>query len=109
MTISVKEHLIEMIEKNGDRYYDLLKSYRIVANSHSLWKYEVSEAALEETSLPCFIEQIDSYPIEKLISGQAYHNFGKKLISITVKPIKTTFIVPYNRNSKEGSLLFPEI
>lgn len=58
-------------------------------------------------SLPDFVENIDNYPIKDLISGQAYHNKNKKLISITVKPIKTTFIVPYYMSSAEGTLLFP--
>jgi len=111
MSISIlSENFTEVVQdKKANNNCMLLKNYRISVNSYSLWKYEVSEAAFKETSLPYFIEHIDDYPIDKLISGQAYHNYGKKLISITVKPIKTTFIVPYHTHSKEGSLLFPGI
>jgi len=82
-------------------------NFTVLIDNHTMWKYEVSEAALKEKGLLDFIKNIDDYPIEKLISGQAYHNKNKKLISITVKPIKTTFIMPYYRNSREGTLIFP--
>lgn len=84
-------------------------NFTVLINNHTMWKYEASEAALKEKGLLNFIENIDDYPIEKLISGQAYHNKSKKLISITVKPIKTTFIIPYYRNSIEGTLIFPNL
>lgn len=105
----LNESFAEVIKNNKQQRenYLKLKHYRVQINSYSLWKYEVSEQALKEKSLPDFIKNIDKYPIEDLISGQAYHNKNKKLISITVKPIKTTFIVPYYRSSIEGTLLFP--
>lgn len=96
-------------DKQKNKNYIQLKKYRALFNTYSLWKYEVSEAAIKINGLPDFIETIDSYPIVNLISGQAYHNKNKKLISITVKPIKTTFILPYNNRSKEGTLIFPSI
>jgi hypothetical protein len=84
-----------------------LKRYRISTNKYHLWKYEVSEEVLNDKSLPDFISEIDNYPIENLISGKVYHNKRKKLISITVKPIKTTFILPYCRQAQEKTQLFP--
>lgn len=93
--------------KQANANYTQLKQHRAIINDYKLWRYEVSEAALKEKSLPDFIEQIDKYPIEDLISGQAYHNKNKKLLSITVKPIKTTFVVLYYMSSIEGTLLFP--
>lgn len=105
----LNESFVEVIQDNKRKYanYKQLKEmYKISINEYSLWKYEVSEVALEEKNLLVFINAIDKYPIEKLISGQPYHNRDKTLISITVKPIKTTFIIPY-RKTVEGSMLFP--
>ena len=105
----LNESFAEAIKDNKQQRenYLKLKHYRVQINEYSLWKYEVSEAALKQKNLPDFIEKIDRFPIEDLISGQAYHNKSKKLLSITVKPIKTTFIVPYYMSSIEGTLLFP--
>ena len=105
----INESFAEVIQKTkqGRINYEQLKHYRVLVQSNSLWKYEVSEAVLNEKSLLDFISVIDSYPIKDLISGQAYHNKNKKLISITVKPIKTTFIAPYYMYSVEGTKLFP--
>lgn len=84
-----------------------IDNFIVSIDNHSMWKYEVAETVLKEKGLLSFIKNIDDYPIAKLRSGQAYHNKNKKLISITVKPIKTTFIVPYYRHSGEGTLIFP--
>lgn len=106
----LNESFAEAIKDNKQQkknYLQITNDYRVLINQYSLWKYEISEAALKERSLLDFIENIDNYPIKDLISGQAYHNKNKKLLSITVKPIKTTFIVPYYMYSVEGTMLFP--
>lgn len=94
----------------------------VYAATRHLWKCEIAENVFDERfdgskkemvrAIPDevivdFIKVINSYPIEDLTSGQAYHDKRKKLIVIVVKPIKTKFITTYFMRSSEGSVLFP--
>lgn len=62
---------------------------------------------IDDEDIHDFLQVISTYPIEDLVSGQAYHDKQKKLIGIVVKPIKTTFITSYHMRSSEGTKLFP--
>lgn len=85
----------------------LINTVRIAEKSKfRIWNYEVEQTLLNKKGLLEFIDIIDQYPTENLLNGQVYHDKSKAFISVTVEPIKTTFIMSYYWGYYD-SLIFP--